>query len=104
LFSAPMSDDEIDDLRTKNDRLASELDAMRAENLELQARMRQARMSAPDSPDGRPTRLPAAAEVRASRPTAKAEASAPGVTASPPAQGAATEHSEFGASPDASKK
>lgn len=93
VFSAPMSPDEVEDLRAAKAAVEEELRVTRAERDELTAKVRAARMSAPDSPDGRPTRLAAAAKVKAEAQTS-APATAP---ASPAAAGA--EHSEFGAPP-----
>lgn len=93
VFSTPMSADEVADLRAANLALEEELRETKAERDELSAKMRQARMSAPESPDGRPTRLAAAREVKA-----KAEASAAATTTqTPAAANPPGEHSEFGA-------
>lgn len=90
VFEAPATEEDVDALKRHASDLQHQLDTERARSAELQAMVRQARMSAKDLGDGKPSRLNAAREV-------KAQASA----TSTPAPG---EHSEFGAGDPADKK
>lgn len=82
VFGQASSDADVDTLRSQKDTLEEELRVMRSENDALNARIKAARLAAPESTDGRPTRLRAAAAAR-------------GGTEGPPA--------EFGANPDDKK-
>jgi hypothetical protein len=67
VFEAPMSDHDVDALRQRNVELEDEARTAREDNARLRQQLaeRAARMSAPESTEGRPTRIPAAQAARA---------------------------------------
>lgn len=65
VYRQSMSADDIDALRRKHAAVEEELKATRSERDALQAALRTARMEAKDAGDGKPSRLAAAAKVRA---------------------------------------
>ncbi len=87
VYAQPMADIGIEALKQSHASLEEELRVTRAERDDLQAKIRDARMTAKDPGDGRPGRLAAAAKV--------AQTSAPASAAAPTT--ASAEHSEFGA-------
>jgi hypothetical protein len=79
VFEAPDPGHDSEVLRQRNADLEAEAAVIREDNARLRAQLaeRSARMNAPESTDGRPTRIPAAQAARASATTAKPAANAP---------------------------
>lgn len=80
VFEVPMGDDDLAALIQSNRDLEEVVKVERDENARLRAALaeRKARMAAPDSPDGRPSRLPAAQAARAENAKASVAATQPG--------------------------
>lgn len=74
VYETPLSDVDVDELKRSHAALEEEVRLTREDNTRLRAQLaeRAARMSAPESSDGRPARLPAARAVRAAAEAAAA--------------------------------
>jgi len=101
VFESPMSDADVADLRRQNQELEEALAVERAAHADLRAAhaAMKARRDAPDSTDGKPTKLAAQAAARAAAPAA----SAPSAPAGRPAASAPATQNDFG-SPAEEKK
>lgn len=99
VFESPATDNDVAELRKQNEQLEADLRAAQDQNADLRRAMdaMRARRDAPESTDGKPTKLPAQAAARATA----AQASAPG---KPAATSAPATQNDFGTPADQTEK